>query len=331
MEKIQAKVIFFILILSSLTQFSPIVLPQVHAQNPSFGYTSLETVKIYDISIEQSLYFDQANYHFITPYGNYTWLQPSNIMSFTNFMGEPVIDKSFFVLQYDLDGSWLPLLNFDNQQIITNTTHYLLTYDVMSKKNKGYVLGSVAIDFHSIELNKPKISVSFTRTQDWDIEFGDPDFRWIWDIVPDEDWIYWKNDTLVDITTLSEDVIVNSTTRVSFTDNSSRTIQSILDVSDYSNINFTVGKTFWNSDGFVGVFPVNVADIDPIVYTQAIEDITPADTTGWQEVDAGSAPADSVAEIIACSLSSGTAVIVGVRDTAEAVTKSLTLNEAEDG
>ena len=66
-------------------------------------------------------------------------------------------------------------------------------------------------------------------------------------------------------------------------------------------------------------------------YTQTMEDITPVGVGGWQEVDCGTASNSSVAEIIVLNAADAAVNTVGVRDTAEAVTKTLDLNEAEDG
>lgn len=66
-------------------------------------------------------------------------------------------------------------------------------------------------------------------------------------------------------------------------------------------------------------------------FTQVIEDITPGGVGGWQEIDAGTAPNNSVAEIIAWNNADATANTVAVRDTAEAITKTLDLNKAESG
>ena len=115
--------LFFILSVLTSTSFAFVPSPGVQAEEAAVpqtiatGYGS--RAPIFNGSIPPHVFFDGANYIYVTPYGNYTWLQPLNILRFTNLTGATVIDKSVFVLQYEEAGNWLPLLNFENVTVQT--------------------------------------------------------------------------------------------------------------------------------------------------------------------------------------------------------------------
>lgn len=308
-------------------------------QGGNFGYTPVPTVTTYNASIESSVYFDGANYIYIVPYGNYTWKQPGNLLTFTNFMGDRVIEQACFVLQYQSGTSWLALLPSEQQIYQVTDSYYGLRYNLTIKeKGQTYVVANVTIGFSVYGLIKPKISVSLNKTDSWVDPFGDPDFRWIWDIVPYVDsetgdgWKYWKNDTLVDVTSFEESVSIGNYSRIEFTDNTTHQIQSVLDVSDYGSINFDVGKTFWNSRGFVGIFPVNQGDIDPTTYSEVIASFAIGVDTTWTDYDLTTnqgVPKGAIAEIVCANKNVDFEREAGVRTDGSGLARFIDIHEAE--
>jgi hypothetical protein len=238
----------------------------------TIGLGSVSRVPMWDNTIEQDYFFDGSNYIMITKYGNYTWLQPNNIMEYHNLDGIEVIDKSVWVLQYNKTGTWLSLLDFVNQKIdLVNETFYEISYGVNYRwKGKNYVVGNVSIGFYSsgYSMNKPKIIVNFTKSVDWDIVNGGlGSFQWIYNVIPKGNYFKYVNATsgeYIDIRTT--DVIGNSD-RIHLTDKSiySDTDNWIsVDVSDYGIIPFKGGdEDYYNGKGFSLTFPVNEGYIDP--------------------------------------------------------------------
>jgi len=278
----------FIVALSLIAVFYPIFfsseIPRVYgASDPttvsqSSGSPSASAVR--DVSVENDVYFDGANYHFITQYGNYSWIQPGNILEYYNLNGTKIIDKSVFVLQENSSGTWLPLINMNPSGVsvtVANSSHYVASYTLEDKyRGKNYDIADVEITMdlvHSLAL--PKISISMVQdVANWSL-CGNGDFRWIWDVVPYVDDItgegfqYWinSNGTKTFLPSGNNQVIDLGVDYVgSLSDSFSNSSFSLrLDCSDEQLPVKWIGgeEPFWNSRGVVSIFPVNQADIDP--------------------------------------------------------------------
>ena len=127
-------ILFFLILISAFS---------IALVNAEPRFTPLNIYEYYNDSIETSMIFDGANYLYVTPYGNYSITQPLNIISFTDYQGNEIIEKSIFVLQYNSTGSWLPLLDFMDHQgdpvvSIANQTHFRLDYNIYDKRTIIY-------------------------------------------------------------------------------------------------------------------------------------------------------------------------------------------------
>lgn len=67
-----------ILILSA--GLNPTLVKAVDNGAVTVGLGASSRVPVADFSIARSMFYDGANYIYITPYGNYTWLQPGNLL-----------------------------------------------------------------------------------------------------------------------------------------------------------------------------------------------------------------------------------------------------------
>lgn len=267
--------IFFILVSLLLFILLYKVDSQVSSPNPKtvspYGkaFDSLITIQREGYpTLNPTVTFDGANYHYLTTFGEYVWLQPLYYLRYIHRNGTILIDKSVFVLQENSTGTWLALLTYANViSSIHNNTYYKVEYDI-TKKVKGttYTVGHVVINMEFYEVSEPKISVSFTKYSAWNtINLGS--FRWIWDIVPY--WTYYMDEeskTCTQLSGMSGTINKGSKQRVRVTSvnnfNALRWIR--LDWVDFGNATVLVGdEPFWNSDGIVVVFPPNVATIDP--------------------------------------------------------------------
>lgn len=229
-------------------------------------------------SIEQDFFFDGANYKMITSYGNYIFLQPNNIMEYHTLDGEEVIDKAVWVLQHNTSGSWLPLLDFENQRIThVNETVYEIAYDVMVRdRGPSRAVGGVNIGFYSsgYSMNEPKIIVNFTKGSEWG-SMGLGSFRWIWDIIPNSNYRNivkeWEQRN-IDLS--SEDYFIRAD-RIYFTDNFtySESEEWIgIDVSDFGEVDIFGGdESFFNSRGIILIFPEGESYIDPVTIANGLD------------------------------------------------------------
>jgi hypothetical protein len=317
-----------------------ILVPNVNAQ---LKYTPLETVKYYDNNIETRMYFDGANYIYITPYGNYTFYHPDNIMSFTDFLGNEVISESTFILQHNKWGTWEVLIDYYDTQgnptvTIANNTYFEVKYNVYDKKR---IIANTTLTFKVNKDNsiKPKITINTDLTNEWD--FGE--LRYIWDLIPSNTHKYVYNETLenyVDINTISGLKDFNNNTKknkIKLETLNYDMPNSIIDISDYGETYFYAGdEPYYNSKGIIVIFPINETDIEPITYT---EDITliPLNAIGglgeWRKTNITSygIPSNSVVEIILLNnIPVGTAQ-VGIREVGSSLNRQIEINEAEDG
>jgi hypothetical protein len=244
-----------------------------------------------NVEIENDVYFDGANYHFITQYGNYTWLQPGNIMEYYDLNGSEIIDKSMFILQENSSGTWLPLLDMTDEGVsvdVANSSHYICSYTLEDKyRGKWYNLADVTLTMDMVHRGAlPKISISMIQDPtNWSLlDLGD--FRWIWDVVPlidpqtDEGFKYWIDHDSNSTQELPSDQLISLD--VDFfcwlSSNSSYSAAQSgfslrLDCSDETLPPAFYGGVdpYWNSRGIVAIFPVNQADVDPsTVYDSGI-------------------------------------------------------------
>jgi hypothetical protein len=265
-----------------------------------FLFFSIPEVKAeiaWNNSIEQDFVFDGVNYRMITKYGDYVWLQPNNIMEYWDLDGNEVIDKSVWILQHNTTGVWLPLIDFDNQQIdLVNETFYEISYDVKYKhKGPSRIVGHVEIGFYSSgqSRNRPKIQVNFTKGSDW-VDLGMESFRWLWDLVPTQKYLkIIKGNNIIDITTSTLEIVDSHIMFGSGSDNSNAyVIDSTAFLYDpflipdplnrsegsgyiwnstrksYQGINITGGsEPYWNSKGIIFIYPDNEGFIDPYTVT----------------------------------------------------------------
>ncbi len=322
-------------------------------------YTPLKTHTYSDDSINSTMVYDGANYIYVTPYGNYTWLQPGNILSFTDHNGIETIEKSVFITQYNSTGSWLPLLDFYDKTLgdpvvtVANETYYRWDYNVYDKKEPigvGYLAFNTATGL-------PKITVEFTRNENW--QHGS--YRWIWDIVPYTDvsgngFTHYYNQSsgeivdIQDLTGLQELYTshpnttagetweeVNYQRKIKILDNESRNFAGILDVSSYNaTIWYGGDEPNWNSKGFVTIFPVNESLIDPITYTEETPNtiLVGNDGSGWDEINLtaqSGVPFNSLVEIMGCNFQTVNNLYLGARQIGSSLSRLILLNEAEDG
>ena len=290
-----------------------------------------------------SVSYDGANYVYSTPYGSYTWLQPGNILKFVNHYGEEVVSKSVYVLQYLSGQTWLPLIDFTGvASPIHNSTFYRLMYSVMDKKK---VMGSVVIDFDcSDPLKPPKVSVSFTKSAQWNLG----DFRWIWDVVPASNYRYYINDELTtnvnatypDITTMTVPQSVGAKSKLYLGKDVTLNADGMwlsVGTEDYGATERQVGpEPFWNGKGTVSIFPVNAALIDPdIAYTEMIDTFTSFGSDGvWGNYDVTTnkgIPKGAIVEIAFCMEQTGTENTMGIRTDGSALNRYILIHEAEGG
>jgi hypothetical protein len=303
------------------------------------GYTSLNLFEYTDPGIESRYYFNGANHIFITAYGNYTFYFPDMIMKFEDYQGNEVIQESIFIPQYLDSGYWEALQDYFDPQggdpVVTkvNDTYFQVDYNIYDKKT---VIATGRLIFDSFTLQgPPKITQVLNKTQDW----NKGSMRWIWDLIPGNDFKNIVNEsarTVINIDTIQGLKKFNNNTkklRLEKTDQ----FTAIIDVSDFNNsLSWYAGTDpNWNSKGIVTIFPINETNIDPIVYTESAP--TALSETGWNngtwtlDVDAGSAPAGSVAEFILVNFNQANYETVGVRNTSSTQFRSSALNEAEGG
>ncbi len=260
--------------------------------NPVSGAT------VWDNSITQSYSFDGANYRMITKYGDYVFLSPGYIMEYWALNGEKMIDKSMWILQHDTGSSWEALENFANIDYSVNDTSYIFSYDVTDGDN---ILASVSIEFYSsgYSMNKPKLIINMVKHENWDL-LGYGSFRWLYDIIPTSDHlkVIKNNQVIADISNEDYNGMIRN---IAFGEIDR---YAVFDTSDFfydyelipDPLNRSLGEgwtsglaknytqkqyesvevfggsdPYWNSKGFIIIYPVNESYIDPYTVVEDAE------------------------------------------------------------
>lgn len=310
MKKVSSLLLVLILV-GVIFPYSPIAVAV-----SSFGYTPIETVKTYDSSITSELIIVGGTYTYVTPFGDYAL----NLNGFT--YGDKVDDMLWSVLAYTGSG-WEAITQKGFYQLERlNATNFRLSYNLL---RSSQVIGTMSFEFTTEELIKPKLEATFDKGLSWGTQ-GLQDFRIVWSLSINEDWQYFSNGT--SITDLQANL--GNHTRIRLTNSTTSNTFLVIETSDFGEAEYIVDY------GEIHVlFPINVAEVDPISYTEIeVSTFSASSDQVWVEYDLytnNAVPKGAVAEIVIRNSMETIEQEGGVREKGSSLERKVDLHEAEGG